>query len=108
MTTARRRPAQVTLGSHVVDYPTPSTEMASYVMRRNPGHDSSPELAVRRALHARGLRYRLHRRIVLPGGAVRPDIVFSGARVAVFVDGCFGMPVPIMGRVRGRIRGTGT
>jgi DNA mismatch endonuclease (patch repair protein) len=43
------------------------------------------ELALRRALHARGVRFRLHRRD-LPG---TPDVVLSRARIAVFVDGCF-------------------
>jgi DNA mismatch endonuclease (patch repair protein) len=44
--------------------------------------DTKPEMALRRALHARGLRYRL--RSTLPG---KPDIVFGPARVVVFVDG---------------------
>lgn len=44
--------------------------------------DTEPELSLRRALHARGLRYRL--RSPLPG---KPDIVFGPAKVAVFVDG---------------------
>lgn len=46
--------------------------------------DTGPELRLRRALWARGLRYRLGSD--LPG---RPDLVFPGARLAVFVDGCF-------------------
>lgn len=45
--------------------------------------DSKAELALRRALHTRGLRYRLHAKDV-PG---RPDVVFRQRRVAVFVDG---------------------
>ncbi len=45
--------------------------------------DSRAELLLRRALHAKGLRYRLHARD-LPG---RPDIVFRRNHVAVFVDG---------------------
>jgi len=49
------------------------------------GKDTQPELLLRRALHRRGLRYRLHDR-QLPG---RPDLVFVSARVAVFVDGDF-------------------
>lgn len=49
------------------------------------GKDTKPEMAVRRHLHARGLRYRLHRKD-LPG---RPDLVFPSRRVAVFVHGCF-------------------
>ena len=44
--------------------------------------DTKPELALRKALHARGLRYRL--RSALPG---KPDIVFGPAKVVVFVDG---------------------
>lgn len=47
--------------------------------------DTKPELKVRRALHAAGLRYRLHGR-GLPG---RPDIVFSAKRLLIFVHGCF-------------------
>lgn len=47
--------------------------------------DTKPELSLRRALFARGLRYRLHYKR-LPG---RPDLVFPSARVAVFVDGDF-------------------
>jgi DNA mismatch endonuclease (patch repair protein) len=49
------------------------------------GRDTKPEMVVRRALHAAGLRYRLHVRD-LPG---RPDIVLPGRRTAVFVHGCF-------------------
>jgi DNA mismatch endonuclease, patch repair protein len=49
------------------------------------GHDTKPEMRVRRALHAAGLRYRLHAK-VLPG---RPDLIFPSRRVVVFVHGCF-------------------
>jgi DNA mismatch endonuclease (patch repair protein) len=45
--------------------------------------DSKAELRLRRALHAAGLRYRLHASDV-PG---RPDIVIRSRRLAVFVDG---------------------
>lgn len=47
--------------------------------------DTKPEIEVRRALHAAGFRFRLHRR-ELPGA---PDVVLPGRRVAVFVHGCF-------------------
>lgn len=47
--------------------------------------DTKPEMRVRRALHAVGLRYRLHVRS-LPG---TPDLVFPSPRVALFVHGCF-------------------
>ena len=49
------------------------------------GKHTKPEIAVRRALFARGYRFRLHRRD-LPGA---PDIVLPGRRVAIFVHGCF-------------------
>jgi DNA mismatch endonuclease, patch repair protein len=45
--------------------------------------DSKAELALRRALHARGLRYRLHARDVIG----HPDVVIRSRRLAVFVDG---------------------
>lgn len=54
-------------------------------MSRVRGKDTKPELIVRRALHALGLRFRLHRRD-LPG---KPDIVLPRHRLAVFVHGCF-------------------
>jgi DNA mismatch endonuclease, patch repair protein len=58
-------------------------------MASQPREGTGPELQLRRELHRRGLRYRLHRRIV-PGHPRRTvDIVFGPARVAVFVDGCF-------------------
>jgi DNA mismatch endonuclease (patch repair protein) len=51
--------------------------------------DTKPERALRSALHGRGYRFRVDLRLDLPGGKVRPDIVFTRRRVAVFVDGCF-------------------
>jgi DNA mismatch endonuclease (patch repair protein) len=47
--------------------------------------DTGAEMLVRRLLHSKGYRYRLHRRD-LPGA---PDIVFPGFRKAIFVHGCF-------------------
>ena len=60
-------------------------ETRSRMMRGIGSTNTAPELAVRRFLHACGLRFRLHQK-GLPG---RPDIVFSGLRVVVFVHGCF-------------------
>jgi DNA mismatch endonuclease (patch repair protein) len=57
----------------------------SLTMSRRRSRDTLPELTVRRLCHALGLRYRKHVGS-LPG---RPDLVFSRARVAVFVDGDF-------------------
>jgi DNA mismatch endonuclease (patch repair protein) len=59
-------------------------------MRANRRTNTKPELALRRALHSRGYRYRADHRLDLDGGArVRPDIAFTARKVAVFVDGCF-------------------
>lgn len=54
-------------------------------MSRVRSRDTTPELAVRRAAHAAGHRFRLHRKD-LPG---TPDLVFPRRRLAVFVHGCF-------------------
>lgn len=54
-------------------------------MQANKSRDTRPELMLRRELHRRGLRYRLHAQDV-PG---RPDIVIRRLKVAVFVDGDF-------------------
>jgi DNA mismatch endonuclease (patch repair protein) len=56
----------------------------SYCMSRIRGRDTGPEIVLRRALWALGLRYRLAN--PLPG---KPDLVFVRERVSVFVDGCF-------------------
>jgi DNA mismatch endonuclease, patch repair protein len=50
--------------------------------------DTTMELALRSALHRRGLRFRVHRRL-LSGSRREADLVFPSAHVAVFVDGCF-------------------
>lgn len=54
-------------------------------MSRIRARDTKPELIVRKALHSRGFRYRLHVR-TLPG---RPDLVLPKYRAIVFVHGCF-------------------
>ena len=62
-----------------------SPEARSRLMSRIRGKDTGPERRLRSVLHARGLRFRKHVR-ELPG---TPDIVFTRARVVVFVDGDF-------------------
>ncbi|MFJ1868923.1 very short patch repair endonuclease [Streptomyces sp. NPDC088097] len=57
-------------------------------MSRQKSRDTAVEVALRKALHAAGARYRIHRRPV-KGVRREADIVFGPARVAVFVDGCF-------------------
>lgn len=61
------------------------TETRSRMMSNIRGKDTKPELLLRRALHARGFRYRLHYK-GLPG---RPDLLFPKYRAAIFVHGCF-------------------
>ena len=57
----------------------------SEVMRAVKSSDTKPELALRKALHALGYRYRLHVK-GLPG---KPDLVFPRYRTVIFVHGCF-------------------
>ena len=64
----------------IVDAATRSRMMAGIR-----GKDTKPELQVRKALHARGFRYRLHGK-KLPG---RPDMVFAKHKALLFVHGCF-------------------
>jgi len=54
-------------------------------MSRIRGKDTKPEMKVRRAAHALGYRFRLHRKD-LPG---KPDLTFPSRRAVVFVNGCF-------------------
>jgi DNA mismatch endonuclease, patch repair protein len=62
-----------------------SAQQRSTLMSRVRSRDTGPELRVRKAAHALGLRYRLQRRD-LPG---TPDLVFPKHRVAILVHGCF-------------------
>lgn len=58
-------------------------------MRGNRRVDTKPELAIRSALHRLGYRFRKDYRIVDDDVRVAADIVFTQARVAIFIDGCF-------------------
>lgn len=62
-----------------------SPEVRSRMMAGIRGKNTKTELIVRRALHARGFRYRLHRRD-MPG---KPDLVFPKFRAVILVHGCF-------------------
>lgn len=65
--------------------PDPKNAQVSAQMSAMPREETGPEMALRRVLHSRGLRYRVNYR-ALPG---TPDIAFTRAKIAVFVDGCF-------------------
>lgn len=67
--------------------PPASSPDALARMVRQRRRDTRPEMAIRRLVHARGLRYRVD--APLPGTRRRADLLFRAARVAVFVDGCF-------------------
>ena len=60
-------------------------EKRSWMMSRIKGRDTKPEMLIRKALHRRGFRFRLHVK-ALPG---KPDIVLKKYKAAVFVHGCF-------------------
>jgi DNA mismatch endonuclease (patch repair protein) len=65
-------------------------------MMANRGRNTTPELSLRRRLHALGLRYYVNRRPVRTV-ARTADIVFPRSKVAVFVDGCYWHCCPIHG-----------
>jgi DNA mismatch endonuclease (patch repair protein) len=67
-------------------------------MQANRRSDTKPEVALRSALHRMGFRYRKDLRLDLGEVKVRPDIVFTAKKVAVFVDGCFWHVCPDHGR----------
>jgi DNA mismatch endonuclease, patch repair protein len=58
-------------------------------MLGNRKRDTRAELKIRTALHSRGLRYYVNRRIGKGSRAPRADIVFPRTRTAIFIDGCF-------------------
>lgn len=73
----------------LIAYPAPSSAAVSARMRRNRSDGTKFELRVRSALHRSGFRFRKGLRVRAGGVSVRPDVVFTRARVAVFLDGCF-------------------
>lgn len=62
-----------------------SKEKRSEIMKRIRSKDTTPELIVRKLVYSLGYRYRLHSKD-LPG---KPDLVFSGRKKVIFVNGCF-------------------
>lgn len=72
---------------------TPLNDQVRNEMRKMPRRDTKPELALRKELYRRGMRYRVNYRD-LPG---RPDIALTRAKIAVFVDGCFWHACPVHG-----------
>lgn len=80
---------------------TPPTPGRSRNMSAIKRRDTKPERTIRSLLHAAGKRYRVDVRLKLDGAQPRPDILFTRARVAVFIDGCFWHCCPEHGRQPG-------
>jgi DNA mismatch endonuclease (patch repair protein) len=66
-------------------------------MQRQRRTGTKPEVALRRLLHARGLRYRVDAPLPVPGIRRRADLLFTRVQVAVFVDGCYWHGCPLHG-----------
>ncbi|MEU4430278.1 very short patch repair endonuclease [Nocardia rhamnosiphila] len=80
-------------------YPAPLNAGRSRNMRANRRTDTKPEVVLRKALHRQGFRFRKDLRIEIGSTKVRPDIVFTRRKVAIFVDGCFWHVCPEHGRM---------
>ena len=79
---------QVPVPQHVPAHPGTSSEIVSRRMSRAKRRETAPEVALRRVLHSRGLRYRVA--YPIPGQRRRTiDVAFTRRRLAVFIDGCF-------------------
>ncbi|GGE65011.1 very short patch repair endonuclease [Nesterenkonia cremea] len=66
-----------------------SSDHSRRTMRANRGRDTKPELLIRRALHARGWRFRVGYRPLPQDRRRTVDIAFTRKRVIVLIDGCF-------------------
>jgi DNA mismatch endonuclease (patch repair protein) len=91
---ARRRLTDARRRGYAVPAEQRSSNMAA--VKRS---DTKPELALRKALHSQGYRFRKDFPIRANGRLVRPDIAFTRRRLAVFVDGCFWHGCPLHGQV---------
>lgn len=99
LTKEERRSAFRRCKAIVLSSPPATSHHASKAMRANRRSDTSPERALRSELHREGLRFRKDFRIPISSGWARPDVVFTRARIAVFIDGCFWHRCPEHGRM---------
>ena len=80
----------VSIGGGVrVPYPEPTRPGATTSGKGNRRTDTKPELLIRSALHRQGLRFRKDLLIRVDRARMKPDVVFTKQKVAVFIDGCF-------------------
>ncbi|MBY4574959.1 hypothetical protein ACN94_15425 [Gordonia paraffinivorans] len=77
----------------------PPSDAVRRQMQKQRTTGTEVELAVRRALHARGHRYRVDMGGLVPGERFRGDIVWTRARLVVFLDGCFWHVCPEHGTI---------
>ena len=84
---------------HYVTPPGRSRNMAA--IRRS---NTAPEVALRASLHRLGYRFRKDFPLRIEERLIRPDVVFTKRRLAIFVDGCFWHSCPEHGR-RPRVNG---
>ena len=83
---ARARPAKAGAHAGALRFPAASSQLTLRVMKANRGRDTGPEVALRRALWASGVRgYRTN----VSGVPGRPDLLFRRSKLAVLVHGCF-------------------
>lgn len=88
----------ISVGGRRLPYPAPTSAAVSKQMRGNRRVGTRPEQEVRSALQKLGLRFRKDYSIAAGGVRVRPDIVFTKRRLAIFIDGCFWHSCPVHGR----------
>lgn len=80
-------------------YPRPTSKFISAIMRANKRVNTKPEVLVRSSLHKMGLRFRKDYPIKIANRLLRPDIVFTKQKIAIFIDGCFWHFCPIHGHI---------
>lgn len=85
------------MGEAIFQSPVPVATVN--VMRANKGSGTQPEMAIRSMLHGLGYRYRVNFRVQAGHRKCRPDIVFTKAKLVVFIDGCFWHHCPQHGKV---------
>ena len=93
--------AQLTIslgGGRRIAYPEATSRAATSIMRGNRSTDTRPEQVLRSILFQKGLRFRKHHPVDTDLRRVRPDVVFTRQRLAVFVDGCFWHGCPDHGK----------
>lgn len=75
--------------------PEPLNAYVRLQMQRMPTKNTKPEVLLRRELFRRGMRFRVNYKVL----KTKPDIVFTRAKIAIFVDGCFWHRCPDHGTV---------